>query len=342
LGRLPLDTPPNGRERFRASGTPEEDVVRQSISRLFVSVLLALALSCGGGGGSGGFAGLSFIVVVDAVGQLLGIFDIGDDGTPTPLSTIFGLDNPIGVAFDIERNQIYIAELNLDSIKVFDSSQTGAAVPVRELVGVATQIDAPSRVSLDLTNSEMYVGNVNTDAILVFDLLAAGNTAPKRSIAGVNTGFAAIDAVAVDTVANEIFAVGIDADEIFVFNRTDSGNIPPKRSIVGALTLLDEPLDIEVDMDNGELIVANTMGQNILIFPIAAMDNTAPTRVISNAANLGDPVGVDFNPQTGEIFVADSDGDVLVFDRLDDGDTVPKRMFDSAALGTIDDLALAD
>lgn len=315
--------------------------MRHSIRRWLACLALVPALSCGGGGSSDNDAGLSFIVLVDAVGDLVAIFGIGETGAPNPLSTIFGLDNPIGIAFDTNRNEIQVAEMVLDSIRVFESSATGAAVPVREIVGANTLLDGPSHITLDLVNSEMYVGNADTGAILVFGLLDDGNVTPTRNISGVNTGFMDVDAIGVDTMANEIFAVGVGADEVFVFNRTDTGNIAPKRTIVGAATTLDEPMDIEVDMANAELIVANSMGGNILIFPIAAMGNVAPSRSISNAT-LGDPVGVDLNPTTGEIFVADSDGEVYVFDRADDGVTAPKRMFDSPGTGTIDDIALGD
>lgn len=125
-------------------------------------------------------------------------------------------------------------------------------------------------------------------------------------------------------VQAEIFVTTDSGSAIQVFSDTASGNDAPLRTITG----VTGPRGIFVDSINGEIFVA-TRNDLILVYDINADGAATPLRTIdqNNAADsdLGDFQGVYVDVANNEIFVANRDGAVTVFNRTASGPLTPKR-----------------
>ncbi len=120
-----------------------------------------------------------------------------------------GLDWPMGVALDRERDELAVANNGSSSILVFRRDQSGNAKPIRVLTGDKTGIVGPMNVAIDTKNDELWVSNYGDHTALVFPRTATGNVAPKRVLrnapAGAPTsGFGNPGAVTYDTKRREI------------------------------------------------------------------------------------------------------------------------------------------
>ena len=95
-----------------------------------------------------------------------------------------GLDRPTGVAFDAERQELYVADETAHTVSVFSATAQGDAAPLRQLKGPKTMMKIPSDVFLDLANREMWVASFGNHLALAYPLGASGDTAPTRIIRG--------------------------------------------------------------------------------------------------------------------------------------------------------------
>lgn len=135
-----------------------------------------------------------------------------------------------------------------NSIRVFDSSQSGAAVPVRTLTAGATELQSPEGLTSNLGTGELFValfgGQISGETlvgqldptnsfqqILAFGWADTGNQAPKRVLGGTANTMVGGWAVAYDRVHDEVFSACNCNNLIMVFDRTASGNAAPKRTI---------------------------------------------------------------------------------------------------------------
>ena len=125
-------------------------------------------------------------------------------------------------------------------------------------------------------------------------------------------------------VQAEIFITTDYGNAIQVFSETASGSDAPLRTITG----LNTPRGIFADSTNGEIFVALRNSQ-ILVYDINADGPATPLRIItqdnSAAHSLGDFQGVHVDVANDEIFVANRDGSVTVFNRTASGTLAPKR-----------------
>jgi DNA-binding beta-propeller fold protein YncE len=107
-------------------------------------------------------------------------------GNAEPLRVIEGpltqLDWPTGLAFNPERQELYVANDMGPSILVFDGNATGNVAPKRVLKGPKTGLANPTGVALDFKNNELWVANFGGHTGTVYDMMAANDTAPKRTI----------------------------------------------------------------------------------------------------------------------------------------------------------------
>ena len=141
------------------------------------------------------------------------VYSADIDGNTAPLRVIqgpkTGLNWPTGVAFDSERQEIYVANEIGETVSVFSATAEGDAAPIRVLKGPKTLMKNPSDVALDLVNNEMWVSSFGNHLALAFKLGASGDTAPVRIIRGspLNTPGTLISnpfGVAYDTKREEI------------------------------------------------------------------------------------------------------------------------------------------
>jgi hypothetical protein len=120
-----------------------------------------------------------------------------------------GLNWPMAIDVDRNRNEIAVANNGDSSIRIFRRTDTGDVAPVRIIKGPRTGIVGPMGVAYDLKNEEIWVANYGDHAAVVFPISASGNVAPKRILrnapAGSPTvGFGNPGAVAYDSKRDEI------------------------------------------------------------------------------------------------------------------------------------------
>jgi len=138
------------------------------------------------------------------------------------------------------------------------------------------------------------------------------------------------------SVQAEIFVTTDSGNEIQVFSDSASGSDAPLRSI----TVGWGARGIFVDPDNGEIFVA-FQNDRILVFDIDADGAALPLRSINqdssaSVSDLGDFQGVHVDVANNEIFVANRDGSVTVFNRTDSGTLAPKRSLYGGNTGLVE------
>ena len=116
----------------------------------------------------------------------LRIFPENAEGNTKPLRSITGsrtgLNWPMGVQVDEERDEILVANYGDNSVRVFRRSADGDVEPVRILKGDRTGIVGPVDVSVDVARNELWVANYAAHSAIVFERSASGDVAPKRVI----------------------------------------------------------------------------------------------------------------------------------------------------------------
>jgi len=134
-------------------------------------------------------------------------------GDVAPIRTIqggrTGLNWPMAIDVDRQRNEIAVANNGDSSIRIFRRTATGDVAPIRIIKGPATKIAGPMGIAYDLKNNEIWVANYGDHTALVFPITATGNVAPRRILrnapAGSPTvGFGNPGAVAYDSKRDEI------------------------------------------------------------------------------------------------------------------------------------------
>jgi DNA-binding beta-propeller fold protein YncE len=117
------------------------------------------------------------------------------NGNVAPGRTISGsnttLKGPFGAWLDSSSNRLYVANVEDNSILVFNNANTvnGNVAPDRTISGSNTTLSAPEGIWLDLTTNQLYVANGNNKSILVFNNASTvnGNVTPDRTVIGPNT-----------------------------------------------------------------------------------------------------------------------------------------------------------
>lgn len=276
--------------------------------------------------GTGRFELPSVVVLsADAVGDVAPLRVIQGPKT--------GLNWPTGVAFDVERGELYVANSVGDAIAVFGANQQGDVAPIRVLRGARTMMKYPSDVFLDQANNEMWVASYGNHLALAYRLGASGDTAPVRIIRGspLNTTATLIGnpfSIAYDTRREEILVPSCVAHpRIAAFARTADKNAVPVRAIEGSNTRLNRTVHaIVYDEIHDEIVVPSDIGQALMTFRGGANGNEAPIRVIQGPrTRIRKPSKLSLDPVNNEIFTWDGNT-IMFWDRTANGDVPPKRV----------------
>jgi DNA-binding beta-propeller fold protein YncE len=119
-------------------------------------------------------------------GPSVRIFARTANGDVAPLRIFEGpktrLNLPQGIAVDMERNLIAVANDGTHEILFFDRTATGDVAPLYSLGGPATGIVNPSGVWIDTKHNEIWVSNWGDHSATVYPRDARGNVAPLRSL----------------------------------------------------------------------------------------------------------------------------------------------------------------
>ncbi len=160
---------------------------------------------------------LSRRYAVPGSGQLLPpaitVHDINASGDAPPLRVIEGpktqMNWPTGIAFDPERNELFVANDAGDSVLVFDADADGDTAPIRVLKGPRSKIKNPTGIFVDVQNDELWVTNFGNHSATVYRRSAGGDTEPLRVIRAAPSGKSALmignpGAIAYDTKREEV------------------------------------------------------------------------------------------------------------------------------------------
>lgn len=288
-------------------------------------------LGCNGSGGDGGTA-----VPVSAPGTVSQLYVSGNttprilvyndantvSGSTLPNRVVAGglttLSGPRGIAVDMARNQIYVANALTDSILIFSNarSATGGDAPDRTIIGAP--LSKPSSLFIDVVNNRLYVANTNGNSVLIYDNASILNNsvAPTRTLAGVTTTLNAPTGIYVDTTRNLLY-VANGSSQALVFNNSvivpGNNNLAPLRTI----TILSNSAGIFVDVLADRLYVSNTANNSIHIFDAASKANSSsvPDRILSGGSStLNIPRDIFVDTASDKLYVANfGSNSVLVF-----------------------------
>lgn len=126
----------------------------------------------------------------------IAVFAGSAEGNAKPLRRITGsrtgLNWPMGVDVDEQRDEIIVANYGDNSIRYYRRASSGDVEPVRIIKGDRTGIIGPVDVSVDVKRGEIWVANYSDHSAVVFDRNASGNAAPKRIIRNAPAGTPAL------------------------------------------------------------------------------------------------------------------------------------------------------
>src|SRR5579863_10632683 len=128
-----------------------------------------------------------------------------------------------GIAYDPERDEIYVPNALADAVLVFRGSANGDEPPIRVIQGPCTGLVNPHAVSLDLEHREILVSSLSARAIAIFPMEASGNVAPARYIKGPKTRLGHTVGMGVDSETNVL--VVANAEDVLFFDRLATGNV---------------------------------------------------------------------------------------------------------------------
>lgn len=119
------------------------------------------------------------------------------DGDTAPNRTVAGNNTgfnfPWGIAVDVARDILYVADESANSIFVFDGAAalTGNVAPSRTITGATSTVEGPAGIDVDPELDRLYVSHFPTAgaAIGIWDNASTvnGDVAPTRSLGGNNT-----------------------------------------------------------------------------------------------------------------------------------------------------------
>lgn len=162
-----------------------------------------------------------------------------------------------------------------------------------------------SNVRIDYTNNEVVLLDANHNNIMVYDRLtntpATGTSQPKRVIGGDTTNSQYATDAYVDQKTGEIYAINNDSLPGFnVFARGATGDVPPVRSFRSPYG------SYGIAVDEQQQVIYTTVQHDgaIVVWPKMFDKDVVPLRLIQgDKTGMGDPHGIDFDPQRRLLYV---------------------------------------
>ncbi|MHC4471205.1 MAG: NHL repeat-containing protein [Planctomycetota bacterium] len=224
------------------------------------------------------------------------------------------LSQPTGIAVDVGRQEIFVANSGSDSINVYDLTASGNTPPLRQIAGASTGLafsgsgpgQAFNGIFVDSVNGEIGVVNdAGVPSITIYDIAASGDAAPLRTIQGPATTLNYPSAICVDTANDEILVSSLPAAAyaVVVFGRTADGDASPQRTLTLGSTW-SRPFGLGVDPANGELWISGPrsgLQSGLEVYARTASGLATPLRGIRT--NIGSFLGLALDTANGEVGV---------------------------------------
>lgn len=240
-----------------------------------------------------------------------------------PKRTISGANSLIefqsGLYIDQENGDIYAPNNDtVDTLVMFSHGSAGDVVPKRTL----RTPHGTFGIAVDERRKEMFLTTQHDSSVVVFRQGASTNEAPIRLLQGDDTGLADPHGIVIDPRKQVFYVANYGS-------RASRDSALERRAGAGsdAGQRRDKP-----NWPLGREYAAPGSGTHsapsISIHALAAAGNTPPLGKIQGPkTQLNWPTGLAFDPQRGELYVANDMGpSILVFDADDRGDVAPKRV----------------
>src|SRR6267378_3614404 len=262
-----------------------------------------------------------------------------------PVRRLWDTDPSYGaIAFDVRTGKVFLQDLNLWAIRVFDRlTNTPANVrrsdPERIIQGDQSGLVFNTCMYIDPMNGDIYtVENDIGDSISVYTQNASGNVGPSRTLEVTHRAHS----ITVDEERQELFVTINYPPQVEIYRKMASGKEKPLRVVAGESTRLADAHGIALDLKAKEMFV-NNWGHiseynvpgtgrfeepSVTVYPLDANGDAAPSRVIQGPRTQLDWPGAMFvDPDKGEVYVTNSVGQsILVFGAKDKGDVPPRRI----------------
>ena len=270
------------------------------------------------------------------------------------------------IAVDPVRNEIVVTDENRFQIMVYarlavTPASATATTPKRVISGLNTHTQYASDVYIDQPTGEIYI--INNDTVhntTVYGRNAKGDSPPDREFIVMQGNFAQ----AVDESRQEMYITEQRESAITVWKKSSGLKDTALRLIQGDQTKLADPHGIAFDPKNRLLYVANYGTSHVVrkatgdrakatilnwpggpggneivpgsgkfdrpsitVYSADIVGNMPPVRIIQGPkTKLDHPTGVSFDPERGELYVADEITDTIsVFAASAEGDVAPIR-----------------
>jgi hypothetical protein len=206
-------------------------------------------------------------------------------GNQFPTSTISGLDNPEGIAFDSSGDMYVATEL---AINVYPPGSTS---PMRTITG---PYESPYGIFVDAKNN-LYVALSNE--VAVYAPGASGAATPTQEFdtpTDMTDGLNSCLSVAADS-SGDIFCANFNTSTIVEYTAGASGTtaVPIVTGTDPTLATIDEPFGIFIDSNN-ILYVANYGNSTVAYAPTTDLATFAATATVikGSATFLNSPYGI--------------------------------------------------
>jgi hypothetical protein len=184
------------------------------------------------------------------------------------------LVNPDGVAVDVKRRLLYVANSN-NTVSIFHLGAVGNVPPICLLAGAATQLSKPAHLAVEPTINGaqhpgwLYVANPGGSSVTVYPPMPCGNVPPGLVIAGpltkLKTPFG-IDLYLsqfpghVNTIG--IFVTDPTTARVHVYKDAPPGNQAPFQTLGGPASTLVCPSDVRVSSSTFLIYVEDPCANN--------------------------------------------------------------------------------
>ena len=229
-----------------------------------------------------------------------------------------------GLAVSSAHGELYSVSGETGTLNVYPLEGNGEIAPERRLKGVMPR--ASAGVFLDVKHDELYITTEHVNRISAYPRTFREDQDPLRFIQGPASGLADPHGIYVDSETNEIF-VGNHGN----WRKTETG----EGELRGPDSLTRTSLGYTVP--GRVLPLAPSTGKfmlpSITVHSRTANGDTAPLRVIQGThTQLNLPDGINRDPVSGEIMVANTgDDSILFFDKDATGDASPVRVLKGSA-----------
>ena len=229
-----------------------------------------------------------------------------------------------GLSLSVQSGELFAISGETGTVNVYPLEASGNARPARRLEGIIPR--AGAGVYLDVPHDELFITTQHVNRISVYPRDFTENEEPRRFIQGPDTGLADPHGIFVDSTTNEIF---VSNHGNYHAVRTGEGERRGPDSWTRSALGYGEPgrvYPLEPSTGRFEL-------PSITVHSRTASGDAPPLRKIQGPhTQLAIPDGMFRDPATGEIIVANTGGDsVLFFPKDANGDTPPDRVLKGPA-----------